>query len=85
MHTAIELDRQFAGVTIKVSDLSFDHLLSAEVKPVHRVSAKGFQSRRSARSHFTAQSFGEGELIGINVLAARDFAAATHQRVGCSR
>ena len=48
MHTAIELDRQFGSVAIKVSDVPFDHLLSAEMKSVQRISAKGAQSRRSA-------------------------------------
>jgi len=56
MHGAIELDRQFSCVAIKVSDISFDHLLTAEVKSVQRISAKGLPKTALRWSHFSRRS-----------------------------
>src|SRR5260221_13965210 len=59
MHAAIELDRQFGGVAVKVGDVPIDHLLTAEMKPVECISAKGLPKSALRRSHFAAQLFGE--------------------------
>ena len=54
MHTAIELDRQFGGIAIKVNDVPVDHLLPAEMKTVQRISAKSLPKSALRRRHFTA-------------------------------
>ncbi len=56
MHASIELDRKFGGVAIEIDDVSFDHLLTTEVKPVYRISPKRTPENALRDCHFAAQS-----------------------------
>ncbi len=80
MHSAIKFDRKLG-----VDDISFDYLLSPEVKPVDRISPKGLPENALGRSHFAAQAFGERQLVSLNTLDARYFTAMRHKRVGTAK
>jgi len=54
-------------------------LLTTEVKTVQRVSSKSSPECAFCRSHFSAESLGDGELVGLNVLTSYDLAALVQE------
>ena len=79
MRLPVYLDREFRGVAIEIDDKSLNHLLTTEVKTVERVSSKSSPECAFRRSHFAAESLGEGELLRPNILTTYDVAAFVHE------
>ena len=84
MHAAVKFDRKPGGIAVEIDDMSSDHLLAAEVKPVHCISPEGLPENALGRSHFVAQSFGERQLVSLNTLDARYFTPLCHRLVADS-
>ena len=79
MRLPVYLDREFHCVAIEIDDKPFNHLLTTEVKTVQRISSKSSPEGAFRRSHFAAESLGEGELLGVDVLTSDNFAAFVHE------
>jgi len=79
MRTAIEFDRQFRRIAVKIYDVPANHLLPSKVEPVDRVSAQSLPEPALGCRHFLAQSFGKGEFLRLDALKARDLADSLHR------
>ena len=79
MRFPIYFDREFHRITIKIDDKPFDHLLTAEMKTIQRISPKSSPERAFRRSHLTAESLRERKLFRPNILTADDLAASVHE------
>ena len=74
MHTAVQLDCQLGRIAIEIDDESFDHLLTAEMETVQRISPKHRPENALCGRHLAPQSLRERELLGFDVLTADDLA-----------
>ena len=82
MDSAIYFDRELRGVAIKIDDISRDHLLTAEVKPIRRIPPQSLPQPLLRERHFATELFREQELLWLDRLTAYDFAASIHEKIG---
>jgi hypothetical protein len=80
MHFAIYFDREFRCVAIEVDDVSRDHLLTAEVKTIRRISPQSLPEPARRQGHFTAELLCQQKLLRLNDLTAYDLSASIHKK-----